>query len=327
MGFAASNSTIVYQQFPGDSPAAILTALISNFESAQWTPAGPYLGGLAFIIQSPPSQPGLPSQNLGAIVRVFIDPTFSISGIPQVGVQLTSLDGTRLGFVHHLQGSPGRVFQVWANICQFFISQPGIAVDVSGQGFSACAGGIPCIPANLLGTCGKDIGPVLATEAWWSGGDEDTSNGTNWRFTYICNPFSACYNGDLMCSVNFTTYTERSRLHILPMALCVPVGHTFGAPPRMRWFGGGSLFFDPIISWGSGASSDTLALVRGQLWDSFVVSTEQVLDLRATIADLNYINYTQDNGSNMGTTSSASRFMALFLLLGAPSGVDFNYMY
>ena len=320
MAFAASNSTIVYQQFPGDSPAAILTALISNFESAQWTPAGPYLGGLAFIIQS--------SQNLGAIVRVFIDPTFNISGEPQVGIQLTSLDGSRLGFVHHLQGAPGRLFQIWVNVCQFFISQPGIAIDQFGQSYSACAGGIPYIPANLLGVCGKDIGPVLATEAWWSGGDEDTSNGTNWRFTYICNPFSACYNADLMCSTSVTTYTERSCLHILPMALCVPIGHVFQPPPRMRWFGGGSLFFDPIISWGSGASSDSLALVRGQLWDSFVVSTEQALDLRATIADLNYINYTQDNNSTrIGTESSFSRFMALFLLLGAPSGTDFNYMY
>jgi hypothetical protein len=212
VGFAASNTTIVFQQFVASSPSAILTNLVSIFEAAQWTLAGAISGGFQFIIQSPPAQNGLPSQNLGARVNVFIDPNFSISGVPQVGIQLLSLDLTthNLGFIHHLQAVPGRILQVWANICQFFISQPGVAIPTTGNAYSTCAGGIPYIPFNLLGVCGRDVGPVLATEAWWSGGDEDSQNGTNFRFATTCNPFSACYNNNPLVSVNVTTYTSRS---------------------------------------------------------------------------------------------------------------------
>ena len=325
MSFAASNTKIVFTQFPGGSVGAILSALIPAFESAGWTSPTPYLGGQSFTIQSPPGQYYLPSQNLGAKVRIFPDTSL---GSIYVGIQMTSLDGTRLGFVHHLQAGAGRVFQVWANCCQFFISRPGIAEPTSGNALSSCAGGIPFIPANLLGTCGKDVGPILATEAWWSSGDEDSQNGTCWRFTYFCSPYSACYNGDLQLSSTYNTFTERSRLHLLPMAIAYPVGHTFGSLPRQRWFGGGSMFFDPLVSWGSGANYDNLALVRGQLWDSFIVSTEQELDLQTKISDLNYINYTQDtNTLRVNTATSLSRYMALFLLLGAQVNTNFAYMY
>ena len=330
MAFAASNTTIIFTQFVASSPSAILSNLVSIFEAAQWTLAGAISGGYQFIIQSPPGQSGLPFQNLGARVNVFIDPNFSISGIPQVGIQILSLDLSthKLGFIHHLRAVAGRVLQVWANICQFFISQPGVGIDVSGDNLNACAGGIPYIPANLLGICGKDIGPVLATEAWWSGGDEDINNGTNFRFTYLCNPFSACYNGDLMVSIDVTTYTNRSRVRLLPEALAVPVGNAFQTTPRCRFFGGGSLFFDPLIMWGSGASHDTSGLIRGQLWDSFIVSTQQALDLQTTIEGLSYINYTQDTDAGRNAANiSLSRFMALFLLLGNVAPGEFNYMY
>jgi hypothetical protein len=329
VSFAASNTTIVFQQFGAFSPTAILSNLIAIFEAAGWTLAGPISGGVQFIIQSPPSQSGLPSQNLGARVNVFIDPNFSISGIPQVGIQLLSLDLTthNLGFIHHLQAVPGRTLQVWANVCQFFISQPGIAINTSGNALCNCAGGIPYVPSSA-GSCGVSNGPQYAKEAWWSGGDEDQSNGTNFRFTYVCNMFSACYNGDLMVSANFLTYTDRAKLRLLPEALCVPIGHTFQSNPRTRWFGGGSMFFDPLIMWGSGSSSNSLGLVRGQLWDSFIVSTQQKLDLQTTIAELTYTNYTEDTDPvRGGGDQSLSRYMSLFLLMNIPTNAGFNYMY
>jgi hypothetical protein len=308
MGFAASNSPISFTTITATSVAGIVSSLHSIFLSTGMV-ASAISGGYQFTMASP-------DLALGAKLRVYDD------GSGYCRFQFVSLDELREGFPHHLRTGASRQYQVWANCCQVFISVAGTVrvgyptgTDVS---MSSVGGGIPFVPQSLLGDCGVDNSPDLATEVWWSFGDENLFDTTNFRWATTSTDWSACYNGDLM--VAGAGYATVNTLRIFPTRIAKGIGND----AETRFYQGDQLWFEPFIGWGQSLPLDSVARVRGQLYDAVLGSVYAPIDDRITNQGFDFINYMGDPPADQNNT----KFSSLYLLLGEHTPADsFGYMY
>lgn len=76
-----------------------------------------------------------------------------------------------------------------------------------------------------------------------------------------------------------------------------------------RWHDDSALIMEPLIAWG--ASVDSEAKLRGQLWDAFVATDSYPADITTVVDGHNYYNVTQSN--NGSTTLPASMRGSLFV--------------
>lgn len=321
MAIAFSGTEIIYRNdLDGSSTTMLLADLDSALTAAGWT-SDPITGGRVYRALSP--------QELACRVRIW-DPADYSFGIVYIFVQFTSEDGLRLGYRHMLACTAGKIFQIVVNRCQMFVSVAG-----HSDGFTngnCVAGGVPFSYEAIAATgeCGAErVGPLL-DEIWWSSGDRqdgpDAGVRLNFRNGYrTFQTWCACYRGDLV-----TTDTGPGRnygnLLLFPVTQCYNVDSDIGNPPEIRWYGGGPLYLDPILGWGSGADSSMAARARAQIYDSLIVSVDRPLDDLATIDGRPYINYAHSSVTAHGL---GTHFASLHLLTVQPTpspGIG-NYVY
>jgi len=254
-------------------------------------------------------------QGLGCKVKIY-----DVGGIEDfVYIQFMSLDETLEGFNHRIDIDVGGAFrQVHLGVCQIFLSEPGV-VNSTGYG-ATMQGGIPFVPFDMLGNCGADDEAALTTEAWWSNGTrgDGASSFRNSRVSF--NEWSACHNGDLMNRA-INPYSELSRLRIVPVTLAIPIDAAFALPQLTRFWSENlpgndetlPLYMEPLIQWGSGAVYDSVAKIRGSLYNSLLVSLDRDTDFVEEVEGMEWINFMHDDNE----VTNRTRFSSLYLLRGA----------
>ncbi len=267
--------------------------------------------GYAYTLSSP--------QGLTAKLKVWDD---SLAGDPDaVAFQMTSADGVRVGFLHHVRAASSRSFSAHACPCQLLLWVPGIGRSAPlGSAFQC---GIPFVynlsPASA---CIGPVGPGSADEAWWSCSDWQNafSDTRSFRWSFEAGgSWDACYNAQLMLSS--APYQELARLRLVTQSLATPIPAFYGAPRTLLRGsngpgGNGALYLDPGIMWGDTPTSPST--VKGQLWNA-------ILDLTYIVDTVDFVNYMDD------PVTDQSKWSALFLLQAVSpillAGGRGNYVY
>lgn len=286
MGIAPSEGVIVWTEaLRGDSQAHFIEDFHAATIQGGWGSEAIF-GGFMYTLAS--------KQNLGCKMKLTALPDL---GSTVMALQFLSLDETKVGYQHLVRVLPGRLFQLHLNRCQMFLSVAGMS-EAGSFDFTAVQGGIPFVPRDALGTCGVDVGPTLTTEAWWSNGDTLSSNRNNFRNSHLGGgAWSACHNRDLMNTATSGAvggYTPLGFLRLIPVTLAVSTDFYFGTVPRTVRASGATMYFDPLIQWGSGAVHDSLAYFRGQIYDAIQPSIDKPLDFKESRCGADWVNYMHD---------------------------------
>ncbi len=269
--------------------------------------------GYSYTLSSP--------QGLTAKLKVWDD---SLAGDPDaVAFQMTSTDGSRVGFLHHVRAASSRSFSAHACPCQLLLWVPGLGRGAAlGSAFQC---GIPFVynrtPASA---CIGPVGPGGADEVWWSCSDWQNafSDTRSFRWSFEAGgSWDACYNAHLM--VSSSPYQELARLRLVTQALATPIPTSLGAPRTLLRGSNGPLYLDPGIMWGDTPTSPST--VKGQLFNSVLPSATRVSDIEYIVDTVPFVNYLYD------PVTDQSKWSALFLLeavspvlLGGGRG---NYVY
>jgi hypothetical protein len=313
MGIAASEGVIVWNPATrGESKANLIADIHAAASQAGWG-SETIAGGYKYTLAS--------KQSLGCKAKIW-DEVFD-GFADRINLQFMSLDETLVGGRYQLAVRPARLFQLHVNRCQIFVSVAGVSNSASSD-VTSLQGGIPFIPESELGECGVDIGPTLTTEAWWSSGDA-ASGADNFRNSRRTASWSACHNGNLM-NTSAASYSELARLRLVPVTLAVNTDFFFSTVQQTRHLGSDEpLYLDPLIQWGSGAVFDSVALVRGQLYDAMMPSIDKPLDFEVSRCEVDWINYMHDDN----LTLNRSKYGSLYLMKGVTPAAARrgNYVY
>jgi len=324
MGIAYSGSEIVHATFSAGSRAEAITGLHAALVQAGWEWVS-LADGYKYTLTSP--------QDLKAKMTLrdtgkILGPGVGVN--PAVDVQFMSFDELRQGPLHWLRVASGRTYQVVANICQMFVSRPGVTADLAHV---AC-GGVPWVPVPLPGSeCAIERGSdVETTEAWWSNGDVHATT-SFWsvrcfRHSFMLGypaRFAACRNGDLLTSYDDTT----GLLRLIPYAQQQSWPFYLNPSPITRLFNDAPLLVEPLLAWGTtgkqGPDGKSFARIKGQLWDAFWLTEQRPVEHIETMDGFDWINYTYENDVR------GSRLGCLYLLRetagGGPGGGLANYAY
>jgi hypothetical protein len=329
MGLAFSMSDIVrIDVIDGSTAASLMAGIHGALTAAGWLSSA-MTGGNKYRIESP--------QGLYARCQI----TDISDGFTQVvRVRFTSDDEVRLGFAHELRCSAGREFQIWANICQMFISRPGLSDETGVTEGDSCAGGIPWV-ANPPGVGGMNERPDDCEEGlpdapdedvWWSCGDRRLFVGyaSNWRNSYRCSQaWSACYKSDLTNHDIVDTSTVWA-VRNLRLAVVTPLYDVDATdnPIPMTWVSDGDpLYLDPILAWSLSAKPLEPSRTRGQLWDAVILSKDYEIDSEREVDGQVYINYTHSADLTRGRGSFYCTLHLLKAAPAAPEPVAANYAY
>jgi len=325
MGIAYSGSEIVHATFPAGSRAEAIAGLHSALVQAGWEWV-PLADGYQYTLTSP--------QDLKAKMTLrdtgkTLGPGVGVN--PAFDVQFMSFDEARQGPVHWLRVASGRTCQVVANICQMFVSRPGVTADLAHV---AC-GGVPWVPVPLPGSeCAIERGSdVETTEAWWSNGDGSALIGWEsvrcFRQSFLLGypaRFAACRNGNVLTSYGDST----GLLRLIPYAQQQSWPFYLGISPVTRLFNDAPLRVEPLLAWGAsgqqGPDGKSFARIKGQVWDAFWLTEQRPVEHIETMDGLEWINYTYENDVR------GSRLGCLYLLKetagGGPGGGGLgNYAY
>ncbi|MBM3746508.1 MAG: hypothetical protein FJW34_11985 [Acidobacteria bacterium] len=325
MGIAYSGSEIVHATFAAGSRAEAITGLHAALVQAGWEWVS-LADGYKYTITSP--------QDLKAKMTLrdtdkYLGPGVSKDN-PAFDIQFMSFDETRQGPVHWLRVASGRTLQVVANICQMFVSRPGVTADLAHV---AC-GGVPWVPVPLPGSeCTIERGnDIETTEAWWSNGDVHTMAGfwtvRCFRQSFMLGypaTYAACRNGDLLTSPGDAT----GLLRLIPYAQQQSWPFYMNPSPITRLFNDAPLRVEPLLAWGAsgkqGPDGKSFARIKGQVWDAFWLTEQRTVEDIETMDGSEWINYTYENDVR------GSRLGCLYLLRetagGGPSGGLGNYAY
>jgi len=207
------------------------------------------------------------------------------------------MDGGLDGYRHPLKCAEGLTYQIVANPCQFFLSRPGVRVDVNG---SAVCGGIPFVTEDLCADFHEDF---AVDEIWWSMGD-----GRYYPFSWSSNPrgnlLTHEYNpetqslGTRACEAYLNgAYISTPSGIGAPRILCLTgptdidqiefLHQTFS--PFTYW-DDAPLDYEALLAWGD--TNDSAPLVRAQVWDAFIRSTSTAMDAVWNDGTYTWINYT-----------------------------------
>lgn len=302
------------------SPSGVGASTNAAFRASLHTLLSPLMAfttitnGFSYTLSSP--------QGLAAKLNIWDS---ALGGDPDaVAFQLTSFDGTRVGFLHQVRAALGRTFSAHACPCQLLLWIPTVGRDLPlGTAFQC---GIPFVP-NLspASACVAPIGPGSAEECWWSCSDwADDSRNFRWSFE-SGGAWSVCYNAHLMLSS--LPFQELARLRLVTQALATPIPTSLGAPRTLlRLSNGvpnGPLYLDPMIMWGDTPTSPST--VKGQLFNCVLPSADRALDGGYTVDSVDFLNYLHD------PISDQSKWSSLFLVLDQtqlPTGAGLgNYVY
>lgn len=225
--------------------------------------------------------------------------TFGTPGSNSVCVSIRNVDGTKSGTNGTSAGAQlfptaSKGFRVIANKYQVFVLVPG---SIASRDFAAF--GIPYIPTHLQG---------LVWEAIWLHGNAQSDTDTTTRPSFRSSLTSEIGGaGQQQCICNGNIW-EGS-----PFNLPGPIAITGFMSAKLiasnssngtRWHDGSTLMSDPLICWGLSSSSEE-GLIRGQLWDAFVVMQAFPGDTQLTSVDSrNWWGITHNNGgSNFSSTN------------------------
>jgi len=301
MGIAYSGSEIVHVTFPASSRSEAIAGLHSALVQAGWEWV-PLADGYKYTLTSP--------QDLKA--KMTLRDTGKILGPgganPAFDVQFMSYDEARQGSVHWLRVAAGRTLQVVANICQMFVSVPGVTADLA----HAACGGVPWVPVSLPDSeCAVERGDdEETTEAWWSNGDVHKVWGF-WSVRCLRHSFmlgypatyAVCRNGDLLTSPDDGT----GLLRLIPYAQQQSWPFYLNPSPITRLFNDTPLMVEPLLAWGAagkqGPDGKSFARLKGQVWDAFWLTEQRPVEDVEDMDGFEWINYTyEDNvrGSRLG---------------------------
>ena len=328
MALAFSMSDIVRNDaIDGSTAASLFAGIHAVLDAAGWLSSA-MPGGNKYRIESP--------QGLFARCQIT-----DISDIftQRVRVQFTSDDEMRMGFQHELRCEFGRVFQIWANICQMFISRPGLSDATTTLGDS-CAGGIPWVknpPGGFVANtrpddCELSLPDSPDEDVWWSCGDRRIFVGyaDNFRNEFRCDrAWSACYKSDLTnqedADVNGLWPVRNLRLAIVTPLYDVDRTDN---PVRMVWVADAKpLHLDPLLAWAVSAEPAKPSRIRGQLWDAVIASRDYALDSEREIDERIWINYSHSTDQTRGQGSFYYTLHLLKVEPVAPPPVAANYAY
>lgn len=203
---------------------------------------------------------------------------------------------------HFLFPTAGKVYRVIACKYQFFC----FASDSITVGRTYVAGGVPYLPSFLQG---------VVTECIWSQGnstnsDTSTTNLQSFRgSTYTGNSGGQCnqwhvVNGNQM-EIYGTFFNSQPGLQQLYVQQSSQNVQFLGQWPGYRWHDGSLLTYEPLIGWGTTAGTDE-NLIRGQLWDSALISGQFVADQSTTFDSRNWWVLTNNTAWSSGQWNGAT---------------------
>lgn len=186
----------------------------------------------------------------------------------------------------------GKVFRVIACRYQFFI----FSADSITTSRSYVGGGVPYLPSFLQG---------VITECIWAQGncnnsDSSTQNNISFRIS-TATGFSNlqanqwnCVNGNIL-EINGPPFGAEYRPGCQSlMAQRGSINNaSFSQQPAYRWHDGSVLTYEPLITWGLTSINDE-PLIRGQLWDSAIISGQYVADQTTTFDSRNWWVFTNN---------------------------------
>lgn len=255
-------------------------------------------GGWKYTMQSPD----------GLQMKIWVQNLGDGSGT-YLRVTPTSEDESRVGTLGLLNLN-GETYEAWANCCQFFTAEYGVANQHNNF---AC--GIPALPSGS-GPCTVGGSAPDVTELWWS------SAAVNPTFVSGILSFrvSRYDNGNWALSYNGTLVDTTSLLlNMMPLCEAYNVDYAYGNPSYLeRYTTGNGLNIDTLISVGP--------QIYGQMWDAFTYTLPFTLDAQETLTD------TDSNGNPFSVTFFAWNYnvpgsptagvgtiLATLMLLAGPS--------
>lgn len=318
MPVAYSGQPPVYASgLAGASPGALIASIDSVVRQAGWQ-ATSVPGGYLYRIVSPQ----------GFVARCLVaNLGKTYLGIPGVTVQFRSDDQTLKGVEHLLLTTPARdgIWEIYVNPCQIFIATQGFSSKSPEQGYpsalyNAVCGGIPYVPLLNTPCFDNPASPITVTDVWWSSGAYSHAGEPSFRVaTYNSVLWDGCWNGALMSGIK----DENRRLRLAVRGSSTADYGIFPSLPKVQWFDGQPLFFDPMLIWG-----DPQGIMRAQIWDAVLVSKD--MPLENEISDENnaiWRNWTHYDG-DMSRGGGFSYYGCLYLLKSPPiAGGPSNYVY
>lgn len=256
------------------STAALATQIANLLVAAGWTLHASISGGVTLLGTSPQGY------------SVYLDVTAQSAG---VAFQLHSSVGSGCTGYQHIVAYDTGSYLLTAFPCGWFLSRPGITSSPAG---SACCGGIPSVATN----CGISTALGTITEIWFSFGDYVAS-----FFEITSNPRinldvlggvntgtqSGCLNGVMAIMGSSSPWDVPEILRLSPASADGPHFPDDSSP---LWYGEQPLIYAPFVSWPNSHASPIL--IRGQLYNALVLSSENAAGDTQVISGYNFINYT-----------------------------------
>ena len=186
---------------------------------------------------------------------------------------------------YYLHPAVGKVYRVIACPYQFFC----FASDSMTVGRTYVAGGVPYLPSFLQG---------VITECIWSHGNCTNSDSSttlygsfrtaNWLGSDNNQPnqWHVC-NGNQVEVFGVFSGGNRPGGQQLYVQMSPQMQQMQSQWPGYRWHDGSLLTYEPLIGWGLSGMSDE-NLIRGQLWDSAMISGQFVADQTTTFDSHNW---------------------------------------
>jgi len=301
--WALSGGTLIFEQLVGTSSSALGAGIIAALEAAGWIETATLTNGATLQATSPQ----------GNGLTVFIDLVWTNAS------QLTlQLHNTATGYLNILACGAGLAYQIVCGPCQFFISQPTVT-GPSGNG-SNVAGGIPYIaPVDPVYGDG-----ALPDECWWSVGDGVVYGSYSFRNALGYMDQGAGQN-------TWCGYFHRPgepTTHALVTAgqgvalMCLELGIGSTLVTGMRYGNFEPILYEPLLAWGDYCAAGTPYTgyppkVRGQIWDSCIISGAQISTGEQAILLLN-------NGTTWLSYTLGAALGNLCLLLPGAGGPQFG---
>lgn len=319
MSIAYSRQTITRALLRADTSAHFRADMDAALLASGWLIARSVTNGKVYETQ------GAPHSALK--MRLLVQDQGTGSGAGQwIIFQPMTADELGAGIAHTiLVAGNYSQYQAIVGCCQLFLSVSAAVGPVIGDQSYAFACGVPSLPLNTpTAVCLVGIPPPgVVTDIWWACGPGNQAFFAcpDWRTQPRCfGCFDYSYNGAVI-SVNSSSGANQDPAQGMLglFYLCATAntdyptyvgvqGTTYGAETP--------LYIDAIMGW--------LWQIRGQLWDAFQQTNQQVLDNIATYYDTDIYNR---QFSFPAQAWMVSYYCTLRLLTRNPFGAEAGYIY
>lgn len=251
--------------------------------------------------------------------------TGSIAG-SWIILQAMTADELGVGIAHTILVAGNYTqYQTIVGCCQMFLSASAAAGPVIGDQSYSFACGVPSLPPNTpTSVCLVGIaGPPVVTDIWWACGPGNQAFFAcpDWRLAPRCfGCFDYSLNGSVTSVLAPSGANQDPSQGMLGLFyLCATANTdyaTYVPVPVTTYLIGTPLYLDAIMGW--------QWQIRGQLWDAFQQSNEQLRDNISTFVD------TDVYGREFSFPAQAwmvSYYSSLRLLTQNPFGAETAYIY